>query len=213
MDADYTHITIILDRTGSMEAIRDDTIGGFNAFLKDQQAQAGRATLTLVQFDSKDPYEVIHSFLPVAEVPPLTRETYQPRATTPLLDAIGHGILDLQDQIDDLPEQSRPGQVLFVVLTDGRENASREFKKEEVAQLISEKQENGWKFVFLGADFEAIDDARSLGVTRDALYQFAHTGEGVAEAWHDLSLSTSAMRCASDEEVDFFRHRKEPKGS
>ncbi len=93
---DYTHITVILDRTGSMESIRDDIIGGFNAFLDEQQKLPGKATMTLVQFDSQDPYEVICRFAPVAEVPKLDRNVYVPRASTPLLDAIGRGINDLE---------------------------------------------------------------------------------------------------------------------
>jgi hypothetical protein len=106
MKDDYTHISVILDRTGSMQTIRDDTIGGFNAFLEDQKKQPGQATLTLVQFDSEDPYEVIHDFKPIADIPPLTRETFVPRASTPLLDAMGRGINDLEKRIADLPEQN-----------------------------------------------------------------------------------------------------------
>ena len=96
VNPDYTHIAVILDRTGSMESIRDDTIGGFNAFLNEQKQQPSKATLTLVQFDSQDPYEVIHQVKTIKEVPELTKETYVPRATTPLLDAIGRGINDLE---------------------------------------------------------------------------------------------------------------------
>ena len=105
---DYTHISVILDRTGSMESIRDDTIGGFNAFLGEQKAQKGKATLTLVQFDSQDPYEVVHRFKPIKEVPELTRETYVPRATTPLLDALGRGINDLEKSLADMAKKDRP---------------------------------------------------------------------------------------------------------
>ena len=89
MKSGYTHISVILDRTGSMEPIRDDIIGGFNSFLEQQKAEPGHATLTLVQFDSEDPYEVIHSFEPLDEIPKLSRETFIPRASTPLFDAVG----------------------------------------------------------------------------------------------------------------------------
>ena len=91
MKKDYTHISIILDRTGSMETIRDDTIGGFNTFLNDQKKQPGIATMTLVQFDTVDPYEIIHKFKPIQEVPELTHETYIPRASTPLIRCDGTG--------------------------------------------------------------------------------------------------------------------------
>ena len=100
MNKNSTHIMVILDRTGSMEPIRDDTIGGFNTFLDKQQQQPGEATMTLVQFDSQDPYEIIHHWQDVQKVTPLSRETYVPRARTPLFDAMGRGINDLeQNQI------------------------------------------------------------------------------------------------------------------
>jgi hypothetical protein len=111
---DYTHLAVILDRTGSMESIRDDTIGGFNVFLNEQKQQPSKATLTLVQFDSQDPYEVIHQVKPIKEVPELTKETYVPRATTPLLDAIGRGINDLEKCLADMKEDNRPSKVVFV---------------------------------------------------------------------------------------------------
>jgi len=128
----YIHIAVILDRTGSMESIRDDTIGGFNAFLNEQKQQPGKATLTLVQFDSQDPYEVIHQVKTIQEVSELTRETYVPRASTPLLDAIGRGINDLEKSVADMKEGDRPSKVVFVVITDGQENASREFRRDQI---------------------------------------------------------------------------------
>jgi len=124
MKKDYTHISIILDRTGSMETIRDDTIGGFNTFLNDQKKQPGIATMTLVQFDTVDPYEIIHKFKPIQEVPELTHETYIPRASTPLLDAMGRGINDIEKSLAELSEEERPSKVVVVVITDGMENAS-----------------------------------------------------------------------------------------
>jgi hypothetical protein len=105
---DYTHITVIIDRSGSMESIRADTIGGFNAFLKQQQAEPGTATLTLVQFDSGNPYEVIHGFAPIRTVPELTERTFVPRGTTPLFDALGRGINHLDRCIAEIAEDDRP---------------------------------------------------------------------------------------------------------
>jgi len=129
MNQNYTHMSVILDRTGSMESIRDDVIGGFNAFLHDQQQQEGKATLTLVQFDTQDPYEVVHHWKDIKAVPDLDRNTYVPRASTPLYDTIGRGIIDLEASIAKLPESDRPSQVMMVIITDGQENSSREFTK------------------------------------------------------------------------------------
>ena len=104
-----SHITVILDRTGSMDSIRDDVIGGYNAFLAKNQAAPGHATLTLVQFDSQDPYEVLQADTDLATVPPLTREQYVPRASTPLYDAIGRGILELEVALAKRRKADRPG--------------------------------------------------------------------------------------------------------
>lgn len=204
MKADYTHIAIILDRTGSMESIRDDTIGGFNAFLNAQKAEPGLATLTLVQFDSQDPYEVVHHFKPLAEVPALTRETFVPRASTPLLDAMGRGINDLEKSLVDLPESERPARVVMVIITDGQENASREFRKDQVEKMIREKQEKfAWQFVFLSADLAAIQDALQSGVPFAATMAHDKSSRAVGAAWASLSKSVSDYRAARKEDVSF----------
>ncbi len=203
MKADYTHITVILDRTGSMESIRDDTIGGFNAFLTAQQeAEAGRATLSLVQFDSRDPYEVIHHFAPLAEIPPLTRETFVPRATTPLLDALGRGMNDLESRLTALAE--RPSRVVFVVITDGMENASREFSKAQVAQMIRAKQKMyDWQFVFLSADIDAVHEAEYLGVATAAAMSFDRSAAGTRGAFESLSAKLANYRSGKCDQMAF----------
>jgi len=205
MRQDYTHIAVILDRTGSMTAIRDDTIGGFNAFLQQQKAEPGFATLTLVQFDSQDPYEVIHRFKPIAEVPELTRETYVPRASTPLLDAMGRGINDLESSLSQLAEADRPARVVMVVVTDGQENASREFCKEQIEKMIKEKTEkDGWQFVFLSADLAAIRDAQDVGVDLSAALLYQKSGLGSKGAWSSLSVRLSDYRSARFERFMFL---------
>ena len=204
MKADYTHISIILDRTGSMEAIRDDTIGGFNGFLKTQKAAPGMATLTLVQFDSQDPYEIIHRFKALAQVAELTRETFVPRASTPLLDAMGRGINDLEKSLADLKEAERPARVVMVIITDGQENASREFRKDQIERMIREKQEkSAWQFVFLSADLHAIGDAIQSGVPSASVMAHDLTAGGVGAAWASLSRSISEYRAGFQKDVSF----------
>jgi hypothetical protein len=204
MKADHTHIAIILDRTGSMEAIRDDTIGGFNAFLNMQKAELGSATLTLVQFDSQDPYEVVHRFKPLAEIPKLTRETFVPRAATPLLDAIGRGINDLEKGLADLPEDERPSRVVMAIVTDGQENASREFRKDQIKKMIQERQEkSAWQFVFLSADLDAIGDAMETGIALRATLAHDKNGRGVGAAWTALSRHVAEYRTGQAEDVSF----------
>jgi hypothetical protein len=204
MKKDYTHITVILDRTGSMESIRDDTIGGFNAFLKKQKEEQGTATLTLVQFDSQDPYEIIQRFRPIGDVPELTRETFVPRATTPLLDAIGRGINDLEMSLGEIKKAALPSKVVFVVVTDGRENASREFRKDQIEKMIRERTEKSdWQFVFLSADLDAIGDAMAVGIHADAVLAFEKSGKGSQRAWESLSVRTSDYRADRKEKMGF----------
>jgi len=200
----YTHISVILDRTGSMETIRDDTIGGFNAFLNAQKGAPGLASLTLVQFDSQDPYEIVYHFKPLAEVPELTRETFVPRANTPLLDAIGRGINDLEKSLADKTEAERPSRVVMVLITDGQENASREFRKDQIEKMIKEKQEKAaWQFVFLSADLDAIGDALASGVRAASTLAHDKDSRGVGAAWAALSRSVSDYRSGNKEDVSF----------
>jgi Mg-chelatase subunit ChlD len=186
------HISVILDRSGSMENIREDTIGGFNSFLRAQQAIPGETTLTLVQFDSQDPYEIVFHALRIEEIPPLTRDTFVPRGGTPLLDALGRGINDTAGII------AGRARILFVVVTDGQENASCEFRKSVIARMIQEKQDEGWQFAFLSADLEAIQDARAYGVHADATLHFQKDG-GTKVAWETLAKATTDFRRGSSE--------------
>ncbi|MBM3494977.1 MAG: VWA domain-containing protein [Armatimonadetes bacterium] len=200
MKQGYTHMTVILDRTGSMESIRDDTIGGFNAFLAGQRSTEGTATITLVQFDSQDPFEVLYSFRNVADAPDLTRETYVPRASTPLLDALGRGMNDLDARLSAMDTADRPEHVLFVAITDGQENASREFRRADIARMMEERKERGWQFVFLSADMDAVAEAEALGVAECSRMAYQRSGRGVR-----------AMYCSLDDKVSALRERRAPR--
>jgi hypothetical protein len=204
MTNDYTHIAVILDRTGSMESIRDDTIGGFNAFVEQQQATPGKATLTLVQFDSQDPYEVVYKFMPLADVPKLTHETYVPRANTPLLDAMGRGINDLEQTLAKMPQDERPQRVVMAVITDGFENASREFRKDQIEKMIREKQDkDDWQFVFLSADLSAIQDAMASGVRAASTMAYDKSALGTAAMWDSASVRIAEYRMGRSSDVSF----------
>ncbi len=203
MKENYTHITVILDRSGSMDSIRDDTIGGFNTFLAQQQAEPGTATLTLVQFDSQDPYEMIHHFRLLSGVPALTRETFVPRGGTPLLDAMGRGIIDLETNIKAISEAERPSKVIFAVITDGQENASREFKRDRVQQMIAEKTKDDWQFVFLSADLSAIGESHDLGIAPSSSLLFSKDSIGTENAWRSFSDSASAYRAREKASMTF----------
>lgn len=152
-----TLISFLLDRTGSMISVREDVIGGFNAFLEEQRKIPGKCRFLLTQFDSMSVDTVDYD--DIRDVPDLNHDTYVPRANTPLLDAIAQTM----GRIDDLNVE--PDRVLFVIYTDGFENASREHTRESVKKLIADAQENyGWDFIFMGADIDAYTQASAIGL-------------------------------------------------
>ena len=188
-----TDITVVLDRSGSMSSIRGDTIGGFNAFLKDQQGESGAARLTLVQFDNQ--YEVVHDNLPLAEVPELTETTFVPRASTALLDALGRTINSTGARLASLPEADRPKNVIFVVITDGLENASTEFTREKVFEMVSHQTEKyAWDFVYLGANQDAIAVGQSLGVRAGSSLSYTASAVGTSNTYDNASLHVKELR-------------------
>jgi Mg-chelatase subunit ChlD len=179
---DATHIAVLLDRSGSMGDIKDDAIGGFNCFLKEQQAAGANATLTLVQFDTEST-DVVHESMPILEVPDLNHQTFQPRGGTPLLDALGQTIDGTGRALAAIPEANRPNKVVFVVITDGQENSSRQHTKASVKEKIDHQSEQyNWQFVFLGANQNAFDEAGAVGIAVGNAANFAPARMQVAFA-------------------------------
>ena len=161
---DATHIAVLLDRSGSMGSVKGETISGFNYFLKEQKQAGDNASFTLVQFDSQST-DVVHEAKPVREVPDLNEDTYQPRGSTPLLDALGHTINSTGRTLAAIPEANRPDKVVFVVITDGEENASHTFTKTHVKQMIDHQTAKyNWQFVYLGANQDAFSEADAVGI-------------------------------------------------
>jgi Mg-chelatase subunit ChlD len=161
---DATHIAVLLDRSGSMGAVRDETITGFNFFLKGQKAAGDNATFTLVQFDSEST-DVVHEAREVHEVPDLNLDTFQPRGATPLLDALGQTILSTGKALAAIPETNRPDKVVFVVITDGQENASHSFTKSRIKEMIDHQTgKYNWQFIYLGANQDSFDEAGAVGI-------------------------------------------------
>jgi hypothetical protein len=147
---------------------------------------------------------VLQDFRPIAEVPELTEATYVPRASTPLLDAIGRGIHDLSGRIVNLPEGERPEHTVFVILTDGHENASREFTKPQIVELIQEAQEKkGWHFTFLSAELEAIQDAVAYGIEPDGVMAFERTGPGTQSAYRSASGRIKDLRTGKAKDLHY----------
>src|SRR4030095_8419932 len=161
---DATHMAVLLDRSGSMGSVKDETISGFNYFLKEQKAAGDNATFTLVQFDSEST-DVVHEARQIREVPDLNQDTYLPRGCTPLLDALGQTIISTGKTLAGIPEPNRHDKVVFVVITDGEENASHQFTKARVKEMIDHQTgKYNWKFIYLGANQDAFAEARSVGI-------------------------------------------------
>jgi hypothetical protein len=201
--SDHTHIAVLLDRTGSMSSIRDDVIGGFNGFLAAQQALPDPATMTLVQFDSQDPYEVLCARVSIAQVAGLTPATYVPRASTPLYDAIGRALTDLEADIERTALLDRPSKVVFVIVTDGQENSSSEFSRDRILSMIASKRAQGWEFVFLSADLSSFQDAAGLGISSSSRLLFRKNKKGSDGSWAAVSDKMAKLRSGESSSVSF----------
>jgi uncharacterized protein YegL len=193
MRADLTEIAFVLDRSGSMQAIAGDAIGGFNAFLAQQQAERGAARLTLVLFDHE--YLVAAEHVEIGAVAPLDERSYVPRGMTALLDAVGRTVDAVGVRLAQTPEEERPAKVIVAILTDGLENASREYGYGRVAEMIRHQQEKyGWEFVFLAANQDAMAAAGKLAIRAQDAVAFEATGAGVRMAMARVSEETSRRR-------------------
>ena len=177
-----------------MGSIREDTLGGFNTFLAEQKkAAADEARLTLVQFDHE--YLVVHNNKLITEVPDLTLETYVPRGNTALLDAMGRAIVSTGEALKAMPENERPEQVVFLVITDGQENASREYTKAKVAEMVKHQTEAyKWQFVFLGANMDAIGEGAGMGVAAANAMNFQASAKGMGVMYQALSSNVASYR-------------------
>jgi hypothetical protein len=180
---DLTLIAVLLDRSGSMQSIKTDTEGGFDAFVEAQRALPGRAVVTLARFDNE--YERVYTAKPIAEVPPLQ---LLPRGMTALLDGIGRFSTEVGAELAALPEAERPGKVIVVVMTDGHENASREWTKAAVRALVEQQESRySWEYLFLGANIDAITVGGDLGFKADRSITYAAAPASVNAVFSSVS--------------------------
>jgi uncharacterized protein YegL len=192
----YTHIAVVLDRSGSMQIVQDDTIGGFNQFLVDQLAVDGKATITLAQFD--DVYELLLDMVDLADAQPLNKDTFVPRGMTALLDAIGKTINSVGAKLAAMTESDRPEKVVFAIITDGQENASRTFDRAKVFEMIRHQEDKyQWQFVFIGANQDAIDAGGSIGISAMRCLTYKTTSIGTQNAYASLGATVSSYRAGA----------------
>ena len=179
MKKNLTEIVFILDRSGSMAGLEADTIGGFNAMIEKQKAEPGTAYVSTILFDNES--LVIHDRVEVQQLRPMTRKDYYVRGCTALLDAVGNAIRHIGHVHKYAREEDRPEKTLFVITTDGMENASRRYNYEMVSNMITRRQQEGWEFLFLGANIDAAKEAARFGIRPDhaADYHADHMGTRV----------------------------------
>ena len=196
MKKNLTEIVFILDRSGSMAGLEDDTIGGFNAMIQKQKTEDGEAYVSTVLFDNHT--EVIHDRVDIQKIQPMTRKDYYVRGCTALLDAVGKAIHHIGNVHKYAREEDRPEKTIFVITTDGMENASREYNYARLKAMIErQKEKYGWEFLFLGANIDAAKEAARFGIDEDraANYHADHVGTAVIyEAMSEAVCNVRASR-------------------
>ena len=193
MRENLTEIVFILDRSGSMSGLESDTIGGFNSMIAKQQKEEGEAIVSTVLFD--DETDVIHDRVAIGEVKKLTEEDYYVRGCTALLDAVGGAIHHIGNVHKYAREEDRPAKTLFIITTDGLENASRHYSFKDVKRLIKRQQEKyNWEFLFLGANIDAVEVAGNMGISKDRAANYNCDELGTALNYQVLEAAVTRVR-------------------
>lgn len=197
MKKGLTEVVFILDRSGSMGGLESDTIGGYNSMLGKQRNEEGEALISTILFD--DQVEILCDRRPVKEVKDITSKEYFVRGCTALLDAVGSGINHINEVQKSLPESERPEKTLFIITTDGMENASKKYNYQKVKKMVEKrKKKNGWEFIFLGANIDAIEVAGRFGVSANRAVRYECDSKGTKLNFDIMSRMVSCARaCGS----------------
>jgi len=197
-----THIICILDRSGSMSSIIDDSIGGFNSFLKKQKELPDKATITVVLFDDK--YDVLFSGVDINETKEITSDQWYPRGTTALYDTIGKTINDEKNKLNNLGNE-KPNKVLVCIVTDGLENSSHEYSLDTIKKLISDCEKDDWNFIYLAANQDAFNVGTNFGISGANTHTYIPTSDGVFNMSSTLNNATVSYRGMSTSNKDDFK--------
>ncbi len=192
MKKDLTELFFIMDKSGSMESMVSDTIGGYNAFLEKQRKEEGQALVTTVLFNTN--YSTVHDRIDINQVPQMTENDYIPFGGTALLDAVGEGIRHVSEIHKYIREEDVPEQTIFVIMTDGYENSSRKYDNAQIKNMVNEKQNLGWKFMFLGADIDAFSLADIYGFDRRNVASYRLNEKGMNAMYNTVSDRISRIR-------------------
>ena len=202
MKKNLTEIVFILDRSGSMAGLEGDTIGGFNAMIEKQKAQPGEVLVSTVLFDNES--EVIHDRVNIQEIEPMTRKEYYVRGCTALLDAVGSAIHHIGNVHKYAREEDRPEKMLFVITTDGMENASRKYTYDRLKTMIErQKEKYGWEFLFLGANIDAAREAARFGISADRTANYHADSEGTTVIYEAVSEAVCNVRASRPMTADW----------
>lgn len=197
-----TELVFILDRSGSMAGLEKDTIGGFNSLIEKQRKEPGNAVVSTVLFDNKS--EVIHDRVPLESIPPMTEKEYYVRGCTALLDAVGGAIHHIGNVHKYARREDVPDKTLFVITTDGMENASRRYNYERVRKMIQrQKEQYGWEFIFLGANIDAAAEAKRFGIAPEWAANYHCDEAGTALNYEVISDVVCAVRMGVDIDEDW----------
>lgn len=197
-----THIICVLDRSGSMASIINDSIGGFNSFLREQKQLPDEATITVALFD--DQYELLYDSVDIKKAEELTSAVWIPRGMTALYDAIGKTINTEVGKINKMSVENRPTKVLVIIVTDGEENTSREYKLEQIKNLIKQREEMKWNFIYLAANQDAFSVGSSFGVSAGNTFTYTADSHGVSNMSKKMSKSAVSYRSMSSMSADFL---------
>ena len=193
MKKNLTELVFILDKSGSMSGLEKDTIGGYNSLMEKQRKLDGECVITTVLFDNR--YELLHDRIDLRAVAPITEKEYFVGGATALLDAIGRTIHKIAAVQEHTAEEYRAEKVMFVIITDGEENASREYSAAQVKELIKRQKERyGWEFVFLGANIDAVETAGRFGIDADRAVDYVPDGRGTELNFRMMSETVAAFR-------------------
>ena len=193
MKKNLTELVFILDKSGSMSGLEKDTIGGFNTMLEQQRKVDGECVITTVLFDNR--YELLHDRIDIRAVQPITGKEYFVGGSTALLDAIGKTIHKIGSVQKNTTEEYRAEKVMFVIITDGEENASRHYSSAQIRQMIQHQKERyGWEFIFLGANIDAVETAGRFGIDADRAVDYVPDGEGTELNFRMMSETVATFR-------------------
>ncbi|WP_407383472.1 vWA domain-containing protein [Ruminococcus sp.] len=202
-----TELVFILDRSGSMGGLEQDTIGGFNAMIEKQKKQEGACFVTTVLFDHE--VSTLHDRVPLSEIQPMTHEDYYVRGCTALIDAIGMTVRHIEEVHRYIRREDVPAHTMFVITTDGLENASREYSADRVRRMIEEKKRDGWEFLFIGANIDAVETAKHFGIGADRAVNYHADHKGTSVLFNCVSKAVSAARTCAPMQADWSREIEE----